>query len=62
MKGIIAAIFILMILKAVFRRDRYSMTAHQRRKYVKRVRKARERAEMETWKDQYALFEAMMDD
>lgn len=62
MKGIIVAIFILMTLKAVFRRDRYGMTRHQRRKYIKRARKARERAKMKAWEDQYAMFEAMMYD
>ena len=62
MAGIIVAIIIFMIFGAAFKKDNHGMTKHQRRKYARKLEKRRRRAEMDTWEDRYAMFEAMMDD
>ena len=62
MGGFIVAIFIFIIICSAFRRDETGMTRHQRRKYERKLAKRRRKAEMEAWEDQYAMFEAWMDD
>lgn len=60
--GLIVAFFIFMILGSVSRKDDAGMTRHLRRKYAKKLAKRRRKVEMDAWEDQYAMFEAWMDD
>ncbi len=62
MGGFIVAIFIFLIIGSAFRRDDTGMTRHQHRKYNRKQKKRRRKAEMDAWEDQYAMLEAMMDD
>ena len=62
MGGFIVAIFIFLIIGSAFRKDDTGMTKYQRRKYEKKLAKRRRKAEMDAWEDQYAMFEAWMDD
>ena len=62
MGGFIVAIFIFLIIGSAFRKNEMGMTRHQRRKYNRKKEKRRRKAEMDAWEDQYAMFEAMMED
>ncbi len=62
MGGFIVAIFIFIIIGSAFGKDDTGMTKHQHRKNNRKLEKKRRKAEMDVWEDQYAMFEAWMDD
>ncbi len=62
MSGLIVVILIFLIIGSAFSKDETGMTGHQHRKNNRKLEKKRRKAEMDAWEDQYAMFEAWMDD
>lgn len=45
-----------------YKGNQYTKSAHPSKKDIKRMKKARDRAEMEAFEDMYMYYEAFMDD